>query len=232
MRDPKKFGRTLNKVPKKTNNAPNARNAKIEIRERVLAEIGAERAQVFDACCGEGEIYAGVWHRAAGYVGCDLIWYRDPRLVYVGDSRRLMRAIDLEPFNLFDFDPYGSPWEHVAVMAARRPVAAGERIGVVLTEGSALKVKLGSLPNALSILARMRPRVPGSGRSLASIIDRAISGMAGRMSCAVVKRWEAKGKTGTNMRYIGLILEGRPEEGDLSAASPAAQDDASLASAP
>ncbi|HVH77139.1 MAG TPA: hypothetical protein VM755_19655 [Stellaceae bacterium] len=47
-----------------------------------------------------------------------------------------MRAIDLAPFNLFDFDAWGSPWEHVAILCARRPVQPGERIGLVLTDGS------------------------------------------------------------------------------------------------
>jgi hypothetical protein len=29
------------------------------------------------------------------------------------------------------------------------------------------------------------------------------------MNCRLVKRWEARGKTGAQMRYIGLVLEGK-----------------------
>ena len=63
-----------------------------------------------------------VWHEAAAYVGCDLKWYRDERLAYVADNRRVLRAIDLKPFNVFDFDAWGAPWEQVLILIARRPL--------------------------------------------------------------------------------------------------------------
>ena len=101
------FGQTIRNLGK-TNNNPAARAAKIEIRRQVLAAIGAGNAAVFDAFAGEGELYREVWAAAASYVGCDLEWYRDERLVYVADNRRVMRAIDLVAFNLFDFDSAGA----------------------------------------------------------------------------------------------------------------------------
>lgn len=191
----------------KVNNHPSALAAKVEIRERVLDEIGTDRASVFDAFAGEGQLHDRVWHRAKAYVGCDLKWYRDARLVYVADSRRVMRAIDLSGLNCFDLDSWGSPWEHVLILAARRELAAGEKIGLVLTEGSSLKAKLGGLPHALAQLAGLRPSLRGGGRAYDDIIDRAIAGAARRMNCRVVKRWQARGRTGAGMRYIGLVLE-------------------------
>jgi hypothetical protein len=36
---------------------------------------------------------------------------------------RVMRAIDLAPINVFDFDGWGEPWEQVIMLAARRPTS-------------------------------------------------------------------------------------------------------------
>jgi hypothetical protein len=47
----------------------------------------------------------------------------------------------------------------------------------------------------------------GGGRVYDDIIDRAIAGLCRRMTCRVVNRWQAKGRTGSGMRYIGLVLQ-------------------------
>lgn len=104
-----KFSRTLKAGARKTDNAPGRVKAKIELRGEVLAWIGPDQAQVFDAFSGDGGMHAAVWHAAAGYVGCDEKWYRDERTTFVADNRRVMRAIDLARFNVFDFDAYGAP---------------------------------------------------------------------------------------------------------------------------
>ncbi|WP_291712005.1 hypothetical protein [Bradyrhizobium sp.] len=41
------------------------------------------------------------------------------------------------------------------------------------------------------------------------MIDKAIAGLARRISCTVEKRWQAEGRTGAAMRYIGLVLKGK-----------------------
>src|SRR5690242_9791645 len=104
-------------------NTKSARSAKIEIRQRVLDAIGAETAAVFDAYGGAGELYRAVWSKAARYVGCDQNWFRDERTMFVADNRRVMRAIDLGQFNVFDLDAFGSPYEQLTILAARRAVA-------------------------------------------------------------------------------------------------------------
>ena len=53
-----------------TDNNPQARRAKIAIRQNVLDGIG-RKAGVFDAFAGSGEMYSAVWLHAGGYVGCD-----------------------------------------------------------------------------------------------------------------------------------------------------------------
>lgn len=97
--------------------------AKIKIRENVLLAIGTDRASVFDAFAAAGELHKAVWHRAHSYVGCDLQFFRDDRMAFVADNRRVLRSIDLAQFNLFDLDAFGSPWEQAYIIAKRRPLA-------------------------------------------------------------------------------------------------------------
>lgn len=202
------FSSSLKNSGKKTNNHPAAAKAKAELRENVLNEIGEESCYVIDAFAGDGAMYRRIWHRAAGYVGCDLVFYRDERTAFVCDNRRVLRAIDLTPFNVFDLDAYGSPWEQALIVADRRKVAPGEKIGVLLTEGSSLNLKMGGMSTALKVIAGLKAGVAGANRQQDAIIDLAIAGLCKRMNCKPIRRWQAKGKTGAAMRYIGLILEG------------------------
>lgn len=207
MRGRSKFSTSLNAKKSKVNNHPAAAQAKALIRSNVADEMGVDLS-VFDAFAGDGQMFNAVWHRAKHYVGCDLVWYRDEREAFVCDNKRVLRAIDLSQFNVFDFDAYGSPWEQVMILADRRQVASGERIGLLLTEGSGLNLKLGGTPIALGILAGVKRGFAGASRAQDDLINRAIAGTCKRMGLRVVKRWQATRKGGAAMRYIGLVLEG------------------------
>lgn len=196
------------KAAPKVNNADAAERAKIEVRKLVLDAIGKD-ARVFDAYAGQGAMHAAVWSKAASYVGCDLELVRDRRTAFVADNRRVLRALDLERFNLFDLDAYGSPWEQALIIATNRRVRAGERIGFAITEGSALKLKLGGMPAALKAIAGVSGTPAGLARETGAILDAAIAGLARRMGCTIERRWQGQGKTGAVMRYVGLVLAGR-----------------------
>ncbi len=204
------WGDSLASEALKTNNHAATMPAKIELRRRVLEAIGADNARVFDAFAGDGKMFDAVWSKAARYVGCDLEWYRDAREAFVADNRRVLRSIDLTAFNVFDLDAWGAPWEQAIIVAARRPVKPGERIGMVLTEGSGLKLRVGDYPLSLRAIAGIRGRAAGGSRSQDELMARALAGLCRRMRCTIAKRWQAKGKTGAAMIYAGLVLEGDP----------------------
>jgi hypothetical protein len=201
-----KLSKTL-KGTAKVKNHRCAKAAKAEIRRNVLEAIGSA-AKVLDAFAGSGEMYRAAWSDAADYVGCDTKWERDDRPAFVVDNRRLLRSIDLKPYTIFDLDSFGSPWEQAIIIAARRQVNRGERIGMVLTEGSGLKLKMGGLPRALAEIAGLSGKISGMGRWQDDVINRAISGLAERMQCEIESRWEARRPAGASMRYIGLVLCG------------------------
>jgi hypothetical protein len=192
----------------KTDNHPTARRAKVTIRQNVLDAIGP-KARVFDAFAGSGEMYSAVWKQAAGYTGCDLKPQNDSRLMFCADNTRVLRAIDLKQFQIFDFDAYGSPWVQAIILSDRRRVAPGETIGLVLTEGAGFAYKSNVVPTAIAVLTGIRTGVVGLSKKQDAIIDRAIAGLARRMNCTVEKRWQAEGRTGASMRYIGLVLKGK-----------------------
>lgn len=192
----------------KTDNNPKAFKAKVAIRQHLLAAIGA-KAAVFDAFAGQGEMYRAVWSTAVAYTGCDLKHMRDERMMFAADNRRVLRAIDLAPFNVFDLDAYGSPWEQAIIIADRRPVKAGELVALALTEGAGFAYKSNVMPIAIRVLTGLRPGVVGLAKKQDNVINRAIAGLAKRMRCDVVSRWQAEGRTGASMRYVGLILRGR-----------------------
>jgi hypothetical protein len=192
----------------KTDNNPQAFRAKVAIRRNVLAAVGT-KAAVFDAFAGEGQMYSAIWKDAASYTGCDQKPQRDGRLMFCADNRRVMRAIDLAPFSIFDFDSYGSPWVQAIILADRRRVAGGELLGLVLTEGAGFAYKSNIVPEAIAILTGLRTGIVGLSKKQDAVIDKAIAGLARRMNCTVEKRWQAEGRTGASMRYIGLVLKGR-----------------------
>jgi len=203
MRHPKKLPRP-DQVTKIENHDASLAD-KIEIRERVLAAVGG---RVFDAYAGGGTMYAAVWRKAEGYEGCDERRFVDERVMFCADCRRVMRNVDLSPFSIFDFDSFGSPWEPCIILAARRKVAPGERVGIVLTEGSGLKLKFGQLPGALSYLAGMKDRQAGLIRGGKEIAARALAALARRMNCRIEKTWRAERLAGSAMLYFGVVLVG------------------------
>jgi hypothetical protein len=192
----------------KTDNNPQAFRAKVAIRKSVLDAVGRDRG-VFDAFAGSGEMYSAVWKDAAAYTGCDQKPQRDGRLLFCADNRRVLRAIELAPFSIFDLDSYGSPWVQAIIIADRRRVAAGELLGLVLTEGAGFAYKSNIVPEAIAVLTGLRTGIVGLSKKQDAVIDKAIAGLARRMSCTVVKRWQAEGRTGAAMRYIGIVLKGK-----------------------
>lgn len=194
---------------KKKASDPAAEKAKATIRQNVLAFIGAGQCHVFDAFAGQGGMYHAVWHQAASYVGCDNeVFSMDSRIAYVADNCRLMRNLDLAAWNVFDLDAYGSPWEQVYILIKRRAVASGERIGLILTEGQGMKMDMGGMALALSLVAGVSQYMPGMGAEQQRIVDRAVAHTATKMGCTIVKQWQAIGKHSSTLRYIGLVMEG------------------------
>jgi hypothetical protein len=64
------------------------------------------------------------------------------------DNLIALRVLDLRQFNVFDFDAFGSPWAQVSTLLSRRLWRRNEIGGLVLTDGSSMKIRYGGLPRA------------------------------------------------------------------------------------
>ncbi len=94
----------------KRDNAPANTRAKIALRNTVRSALGGPAScRVFDAFAGEGHMHREVWSACADYVGCDRRFFLHGPYAYAADNRLVLRTLDLQRFNLFDLDAYGSP---------------------------------------------------------------------------------------------------------------------------
>jgi hypothetical protein len=202
------MGLSTASASRKVDNNSRALAAKIDIRRRVMAAVG-KPARVFDAFAGEGQMYSGIWKDADTYVGCDVKYVPDGRLMFAADNKRVLRAIELSAFNIFDLDAYGSPFEQAIIIADRRRVAAGELLGLVMTEGSGISLKANIVSGAVQELARVKPGLTGVFRNRDALLERTLSGLAERFRCTIEHRWQADGKANAAVRYIGLVLKGK-----------------------
>ena len=202
-----KFSTDLKKSGKKTDNHRQSAAAKIDMRRKLLSAMPNPR--VFDAFAGAGKMHREVWQPAETYTGCDMKWYCDTRHVFVAKNQRVLRAIDLDAFNVFDFDAYGSPWEQVTILATRRRIQPGEMLGLVLTDGSGLKLKMGQCPKALAALCRLeKDKVPGINRVHAMLIETALDEVARRMGGRILDQWHHERPGRSEMRYLAVLMEG------------------------
>lgn len=196
---------------KKTHNASRALHAKGQMRRNVLDAVGADRARVFDAYAGPGEMHREAWHAASHYTGCDVEWFRDERRVFVADNQMVLRALDLGGFNVFDLDAFGSPWECATIIAARRKAKPGELVGLCITDGSGLRLKLSGVPHALARLAGVGGSMKLANRGHEAMFNRALDVVCERMRARVVKRWRAVSTARAAMRYEAIVMEGVTE---------------------
>lgn len=200
------------RVGKKTTNHPQARAAKIELRNHLLREI--DPARVLDLFAGAGEMHAAVWRNASSYIGCDKEFFWDDRRSFVSDNRIVMRSIDLRPFNVFDLDHFGNVWEQLVLLTRFRHLAPGERIGVAYTDGTPRAMAMVSQPKALIQLvgpgAKMGLRV-WSLEEHEKLATLACDEAARRMGGRVVKHWVAPRPTGggPGQFYGAFVAEGR-----------------------
>lgn len=194
----------------KRENHPASLSAKVELRQRVLEAV--QPARVLDLFCGGRSLWRAVWQYAQEYVPCDVTpWTIAEASRFVCDNRRLLRCLDLTAFNVFDLDAFGSPWEQMMILAARRCWKADEVGAVVITDGSTLKTRFGELPGAMQVLCGFTGRrIPATLAASDDLRRLALAGFARRAGVRFVKQWEAIGPSPGKLYYAALVFTGIP----------------------
>lgn len=154
----------MSSAKRKVHNAPDAHDAKVELRRRVLSIV--KPAHVLDAFCGpDGAMWSGAWREAASYAGCDAEYkWGDPRRRFIGDTYTVLRSIDLQAFNVFDVDTFGCPWTAMLIISARRRWSPGEFGAAVITDGASMDTRFNGMqsPAFAEAAGLDRGRMPGS----------------------------------------------------------------------
>lgn len=155
-----------------------------------------------------------VWREAGSYLGCDEApWTTTTRITRLCcDNRIALRSLDLSRFNIFDLDAFGSPWDQMLILAARRRWLPGETGAVVLTDGSSYHAQFGSLSRAEAALLGQARAGRARKREL-SIHHKLIAAWSERAGVTLIRQWHAQGngsgKGGQIMQYSSFILRGR-----------------------
>jgi hypothetical protein len=164
-------------------------------------------------CGPTGEMWKNVWREAASYAGVDKDYrWGDERTRYIGDSYIVARSIDLQPFNVFDVDPFGSPWQAMLILAARRRWAKNERGAVIVTDGGAMFTKFNGPDRALSQALGMpfadRAMMGGQQSLHVDMRNQALRRWFTTCGVRPLRMWEAHGNTGAAMGYVAIVFAG------------------------
>lgn len=208
----------------KTDNHLAAVNDKVALRHEALAAVGD--AHVLDLFAGKGMMFGTVWHRATSYLGADKELSQvlaHPQPCHHAEAQIMLRALDLARFNVFDLDAYGSPWAEVTILAARRRLAPGETVAVVLTDGAPRRAMLGLTARALADLAGEDMGAVGAHRRWPLLVRQAMAEAARRMGGSLAGLRQAEASGGARGMWYGVALLKGPEA-PRGAAQSAPQD--------
>jgi len=186
------------------------RSGKVALRREALEAIGADRARVLDLFAGRGEMHAAVWAEAAGYCGVDKDLAKvlaHPATVYHAPATAVLWAVDLDGFNVFDFDAYGSPWSEMGVLFRRRRLAPGEALAIVLTDGSPRRAMLGHTAKALARLAGVSTAAAGAHTRWPELGRAALEKGAAMMGGRLTRLRHPGGPGGRGIWYAWALIE-------------------------
>lgn len=187
-------------------NAPSAYGAKVRLRELALGHVGT--ASVLDCFCGLGEMHTAVWRKADRYVGCDeQEWDFTGPPRFVCNNLMLLRALDLQQFNIFDLDAYGSPWEQAMIIASRRLWGPGENGAIVLTDGSSMRTRFGGSTRSMRVHG---VGLRSSDESERTALAKWVHASSVNVSAAHRAYSNGSGKGGQRMTYTVVLFEGQP----------------------
>ena len=180
-------------------------NAKQELRENVLRFF--EESHVLEIYCGTGEMYRDVWHICDSYTGIDKRKQFDERNTICGDACKAVSVIDLDCFNIFDIDAYGSPYD-VLTIIMQRYKQKHSRVAFILTDGTNMDLKMGRICKGIRKIIGVESRVlKKANNAHGKIIEDIIINVANHFNAKVIHKEFAKGITGAAMRYYAFVLE-------------------------
>lgn len=186
---------------KKTNNA--SADAKATMRDDVMRLVVGDKS-VLEVFCGAGGMYNKVWNRADFYTGIDKVKYFDERNTICGDALKAVKKIELNPYNIFDIDSYGSPYEILDCILSK--INLDRDIAFILTDGSCMDLKMGRISKGLRSILGIKCHIAKKAHFIHKelihmVATETCSRLGGTLDCFRI----ASGVTGSQMQYVSFI---------------------------
>ena len=134
---------------------------KAQLRIRNLPKEPA----VLDLFCGAGQMYRLAYQdRTVLYHGIDKEKIHDPAICTLGDNLKYLQKNNIDQFNVFDLDDYGTPWKQLYLLLRKlnRP-----DVTIFVTDGLVMHQKIdGKVTKFVSATERLgrKINIPGLNR--------------------------------------------------------------------
>lgn len=144
---------------------PKTDNSHVELKSHLRRRLLPKDARVLDLFCGRGEMYHGTYKgRVKEYRGVDKEKVHDTSLCTIDDNMAWVKTHDIERFNVFDLDDYGSPWDLIYLVMSK---AKQKEIAMFVTDGLVLRAKMMTSPTKFVSATNLIPihmKIPGLHR--------------------------------------------------------------------
>lgn len=183
-------------------------NAKINAKEKLRYFKNINDLSVLDIFCGSGEMFKKTWKDAKNYEGIDIKKYdeNDKRILHIGDAPAIIKNLtNINKFDIFDIDAYGSPYECLFLLSNK--ITVNKEKHFIITDGIEIDLRMGNIEQFFSILSNITAKKINNIHILHDyLIKKIIENLCIKLNCKYKDFAIAKGVKGSGMRYFKFTL--------------------------
>ena len=147
-----------------------------------------KRARVLDLFCGNGEMYNRAYKgRVEYYHGVDKEKIHNPKICTLTNNIVYITQNNLDDFNTFDLDDYGTPWKQLYLILKK---LKRDEVTIFVTDGLVLRQKMDGTVSKFVSATEQIPRkmnIPGLNRWYVDIFATMLLDLEKRYNWKTVK---------------------------------------------
>jgi hypothetical protein len=147
-----------------------------------------KRARVLDLFCGNGEMYNRAYKgRVEYYHGVDKEKIHNPKICTLTNNIVYITQNNLDDFNTFDLDDYGTPWKQLYLILKK---LKRDEVTIFVTDGLVLRQKMDGTVSKFVSVTEQIPRkmnIPGLNRWYVDIFATMLLDLEKRYNWKTVK---------------------------------------------
>ena len=180
-------------------------NAKITAKEELRKIDGIDNLSVLDIYCGAGEMYNACWKFVKYYEGIDIKEFDDGRTLHIGNAPQILKKINIDKFDVFDIDAYGSPYECLSIILNK--IKTRKTRHFVITDGIEIDMRMGNVEQFFALIAGITAsKINNIYKIHDQLILKILKNIEKKLNVKVSNFLIAKGKTGSGMRYYRFTI--------------------------